>query len=104
MPRFQKTKRKSYTLNRRLGRYRRLTRRPRRLVGKLLRQARQEAKLNQSEAGALLGQDQTFVSKIECGLRQVEFVEVEQLALIYRKPLAFFATVGRLKTRSSTAG
>lgn len=83
-----------------MGHYRGLTRRQRPLLRKLLRQAREAVKLNQSEAGALLGQDQSFISKIESGKRQVEFVEVEQLAQIYRKPLAFFATVGRLKIKS----
>jgi transcriptional regulator with XRE-family HTH domain len=88
---------------RRMGHYRGLTRRQRPLLRKLLKQARQEAKLNQSDAGALLGQDQSFISKIESGNRQVEFVEVEQLAQIYHKPLAFFATVGRLKASIAPA-
>ncbi len=86
-----------------MGHYRGLTRRQRPLLRKFLKQAREEAKLKQSEAGELLGQDQSFISKIESGERQVEFVEVEQLAQIYRKPLAFFTTADRLKARGSTA-
>ena len=73
--------------------YRGLTGRQRPLLRKLLKQAREEAALNQAKAGELLGLDQSFISKIESGLRQLEFVEVEQLADIYGKPLSFFATV-----------
>jgi DNA-binding XRE family transcriptional regulator len=94
-----KRKPKSYAVKRRLGHYRGLTNRQRPLLRKLLKQARKEAKLNQSEAGERLGQDQSFISKIESGKRQVEFVEVEQIAQLYRKPLAFFATSDRLKIR-----
>jgi transcriptional regulator with XRE-family HTH domain len=67
------------------------------LLRRLLKQAREEAKLIQTKAGELLGQDQSFISKIESGKRQVEFVEVEQLARLYGKPLVFFATIDRLK-------
>jgi transcriptional regulator with XRE-family HTH domain len=93
-------KSKSYAIKRRMGHYRGLTRRQRPLLRKLLKQAREEAKLNQAEAGELLGQDQSFISKIESGRRQVEFIEVEQLARIYRKPLAFFATSDRVSATS----
>jgi DNA-binding XRE family transcriptional regulator len=89
---------KSYALKRRMGHYRGLTRRQRPMLRKLLKQAREDAELNQSEAGELLGQDQSFISKIESGKRKVEFVEVEHLAQIYRKPLAYFATAERSKT------
>jgi transcriptional regulator with XRE-family HTH domain len=61
-----------------------------------LKRAREEANLNQAEAGKLLGQDQSFISKIESGKRQVEFAEVEQLAQLYGKPLTYFATVKSL--------
>jgi DNA-binding XRE family transcriptional regulator len=103
MPRFWKAdanrKSKSYAINRKMRHYRGLTRRQRPLLRRLLKQAREEAKLNQTKAGELLGQNQSFISKIESGKRQVEFVEVEQLASLYGKPLAFFATVDRVKIR-----
>lgn len=82
-----------------MGHYRGLTRRQRHLLRKLLKQAREEAKLNQTEAGELLGQDQSFISKIESGKRYVEFVEVEQIAQLYGKQLAFFGTADHLKVR-----
>jgi hypothetical protein len=55
--------------------------------------ARLEAGLTQREAGAKLGRDQTYIAKIETGIRDVGFVEVQQLAAIYAKPFSDFATV-----------
>ena len=37
-----------------------------------------------------LGRPQSFVSKFESGERRVDFVELQHLAKIYRKPLSFF--------------
>lgn len=98
MVRFWKTKakRRTYALRRLAGHYRGLSRRQRRLLRLLLKQARLESKLTQREAGERLGLDQMFISKIESGKRQVEFVEVEQLAEIYGKELSFFYTLPRI--------
>jgi DNA-binding XRE family transcriptional regulator len=86
---------RSYAVKRAMGHWRGQSKRQRVALRKLLKQARLEAKLDQAQAAELLGQDATFICKIEAGRRQVEFVEVEQLAQIYRKPLTFFATADR---------
>lgn len=106
MPRFWKAdacrKWKSYAIKRRMAHYRWLTKRQRPLLRKLLKKARQDANLDQREAGELLGQDQSFISKVESGKRQLEFTEVEHLAHIYGKPLSFFEIMPRLKRKRET--
>lgn len=57
-----------------------------------LRQAREDAGLTQTEVARGLGRPQSFVSKIESGERRVDFVELQHLARIYKKPLSFFQT------------
>jgi Helix-turn-helix len=100
MPRFWKAewkrKWKSYAQKRLVGHYRGLTRSQRSRLRKLLKKARLDNKLSQRQAGELLGQDQMFISKIESGHRQVDFIEVEHLAQIYRKELSFFSTLRRI--------
>jgi transcriptional regulator with XRE-family HTH domain len=55
-----------------------------------LRQARRDAGLSQVEAARLLGHPQQWVSKCELGERRVDFVELDDFARAYRKPLEFF--------------
>jgi len=62
------------------------------LLGRRLKKARIAAKLSQGEAGKLLGQDQTFISKLESSVRYAEFLDIENLAALYNKPLEFFST------------
>ena len=53
--------------------------------------ARREAGLTQVEVAKRLGKAHSFLSKCELGERRVDFVELQQLARIYRKDLSFFA-------------
>lgn len=53
-------------------------------------QARHEADLTQVEVAKRLGKAHSFVSKCELGERRVDFVELQQLARIYRKGLSYF--------------
>ena len=55
-----------------------------------LRAARADAGLTQAQVGQLVERPQSFVSKIEGGERGVDFVEVQILALVYRKPRSYF--------------
>ena len=57
-----------------------------------LRQARVDAGLTQEEVAAKLGRPQTWVSKCELGERRVDFVEIEDFAAAFKKPLEFFST------------
>ena len=40
----------------------------------------------------MLGRPQSFVSKFESGEREVDFVELQHLARIYKKSFSFFET------------
>jgi transcriptional regulator with XRE-family HTH domain len=53
-------------------------------------QARHDAGLTQVEVAKRLGKANSFMSKCELGERRVDFVELQQLAKIYKKDLAFF--------------
>lgn len=57
-----------------------------------LREARQQANLTQAEVAERLGKPQSFVSKVETGERRLDFIEVAELAAIYRVPLDFFVS------------
>ena len=53
-------------------------------------QARHEAGLTQVEVAKRLDKAHSFLSKCELGERRVDFVELQQLAKIYKKDLSFF--------------
>ena len=57
---------------------------------KKLKHARLAADLSQSEVAARLRKPQSYVSKSESGERRIDFIEIQQFAKIYGKPLAFF--------------
>ena len=57
---------------------------------KRLRQARNEAGLNQAEVARRLSRPQSFVSKAESGERRVDFVELQHFARIYKKAISYF--------------
>ncbi len=61
-----------------------------RLFLKYPRQARTDAGLTQAEVARRLSKPQSFVSKCESGERRVDFVQLQHLAALYRKPLSFF--------------
>ena len=70
-------------------------------LGQQLKTAREGAGMTQTVAAAHLARDQTFIARIEKGLQQATFVEVEQLARAYGKRLEDFKTieVAELKDR-----
>ncbi len=57
-----------------------------------LRRAREDAGLTQVQVAKRLGRPQTWLSKCELGERRVDFVELEDLAAVYGKPLEWFGT------------
>ena len=57
-----------------------------------LKQARQDTGLTQMQVARVLNRPQSFVSKFESGERRVDFVELQYLARIYKKPLSYFQT------------
>jgi transcriptional regulator with XRE-family HTH domain len=60
-------------------------------VAGLLRDARLQAGMKQSELSARLGVPQSFVSKYETGERRLDFMEVRSICAALGLPLAEFA-------------
>lgn len=63
----------------------------RRLVERL-RAAREDIALTQAEVALALHRPQQWVSQCERGRRRVDFVELEDFARIYSKPVEYFLT------------
>ena len=57
---------------------------------KRLIKARKDAGLLQAEVSARMGKAHTFVSKCELGERRVDVIELQKLAGIYDKSIAYF--------------
>ena len=55
-----------------------------------LREARDNSGLTQSEVATKINKPQSYVSKIECGERRVDVVELAKLADLYSKTLNWF--------------
>lgn len=55
-----------------------------------LQDARLEAKLTQRQVAQKLKKPHTYPAKIESGERRVDFIELQDLAKLYRKPLSYF--------------
>lgn len=62
---------------------------------KLLKGAREDAGFTQADVARRLMKPQSFISKCESGERRVDFVELQYLAKIYRKPLSYFETASK---------
>jgi len=54
--------------------------------------ARQESGLKQVDVAKKLQKPQSFVSKVECGERRLDVVELEMFAKLYKKKLDWFLT------------
>ncbi len=57
---------------------------------KRLIKARKDADLLQAEVSARMGKAHSFVSKCELGERRVDVIELQKLAKIYDKSIAYF--------------
>lgn len=57
---------------------------------RMLREARVEAGLTQTQAAAALGKPQSYVSKCESGERRIDAIELEEFARVYGKPITRF--------------
>lgn len=55
-----------------------------------LRQARQEAGLDQKEVAKLLETTQSYVSKVESGQRRIDVIQLKEFAKIYKKTIDYF--------------
>lgn len=60
-------------------------------LGQLLREARESLGLPQGAVADHLGIPRPSVSDMEAGRRKVTFLELKQLAALYRRPITFFS-------------
>lgn len=60
-------------------------------LGQLLREARESLGLPQGAVADHLGIPRPSVSDMEAGRRKVTFLELKQLAVLYRRPISFFS-------------
>jgi len=65
------------------------TERYRSLLNKLII-AREKLGLTQSEVAKKLNKPQSYLSKIESGERKIDFIELEDLGVIYKTPIKKF--------------
>ncbi|MCX5783905.1 MAG: helix-turn-helix transcriptional regulator [Elusimicrobia bacterium] len=59
-------------------------------IVELLKKARHQAGLSQSESAKSLGKTQSYISKIESGQRRIDIVALREFAKIYKKDIGFF--------------
>lgn len=50
------------------------------LVGKRVKQLRNEREISQEELANLAGLDRTYITSVECGKRNISIVNIEKLA------------------------
>ena len=62
----------------------------RRVLGKKIRDAREEKKVTQKEVGDLLGYSAMAISHFENGIRELKLSDLQKLADFFSKPLNFF--------------
>lgn len=55
-----------------------------------LKQARQEAGLDQKEVAKILKTTQSYVSKVEAGQRRIDVIQLKEFAKIYKKTINYF--------------
>ena len=62
----------------------------RRKLGARLREAREYLGLSQDEVAKYLGIPRTALSHIESGQRRMDALELKKVALLYKRPVAYF--------------
>ena len=58
-----------------------------------LKQARLDAGLTQVDVAKIMRKHQSYISKCETGERRVDFVELLDFAVIYKKPVDYFMII-----------
>ena len=62
------------------------------LVGKRVKELRNNLRISQEELADLAGLDRTYVTSVECGRRNISIVNIEKLAKALKVSLAVFFT------------
>ena len=62
------------------------------LVGKRVKELRNNLRISQEELADLAGLDRTYITSVECGRRNISIVNIEKLAKALKVSLAVFFT------------
>ena len=62
------------------------------LVGKRVKELRNNLRISQEELADLAGLDRTYITSVECGRRNISIVNIEKLAKALKVSLAEFFT------------
>ena len=62
------------------------------LVGKRVKELRNNLGISQEELADLAGLDRTYITSVECGKRNISIVNIEKLAKAWKVSLAEFFT------------
>lgn len=62
------------------------------LVGKRVKELRNNLRISQEELADLAGLDRTYITSVECGKRNISIVNIEKLAKALKVSLAEFFT------------
>ncbi len=60
------------------------------LVGKRVKQLRNQLGISQEELADLAGLDRTYITSVECGKRNISIVNIEKLAIALKVTLKEF--------------
>lgn len=60
------------------------------LVGKRVKELRNELGISQEELADLAGLDRTYITSVECGRRNISIINIEKLAKALKVSLAEF--------------
>ena len=61
-----------------------------RILGKKIRDAREEKGMSQKDLGGVLGYSPMAISHFENGIRELKLSDLQKLACYFEKPLSFF--------------
>ena len=61
-------------------------------ISEKLKMAREELNFTQQQVAKLLNRPQSYVSRCESGIKQLDIQELELFAQIYKKPITYFFT------------
>jgi transcriptional regulator with XRE-family HTH domain len=60
------------------------------VIAQKIKQAREDFGLTQQQVAALLRRPQSYVSRCEKGIKQLDIQDLKEFSSIYKKPLSYF--------------
>ena len=60
------------------------------VVARKIKQAREELGLTQQQVAEILKRHQSYVSRCEKGIKQLDIQDLKEFSYVYKKPLSYF--------------